>query len=264
MSHLASETLPSPVDAAVPAAPSAYRALIVDDEPLARERLRSHLAAHTDFQVVAEGGTGREARELVASLQPDVVFLDIEMPDANGATLWRELRATAPATALVFVTAHSDFAVQGFELQAADYLLKPYNRERLAVALSRVRQLLRANNTAARPADSTTPAAGRIVLKRDGEFHFVPPSEIVRLEAQGDFVKVHTISTSLLVRHTLTRLQEQMPASFLRLHRSHLVNREHIAKISVCPDGDYSVTVTGGAVVPVARAQTDAVRALLG
>jgi two-component system LytT family response regulator len=239
-----------------------FRVLIVDDEPLARQRLRSHLDAHTDFEVVAESGSGAEAVDLIRNLRPDLVFLDVEMPDRTGPEVWRDLQIS-PAPALVFVTAHANFAVQGFDLQATDYLLKPYNRDRFAAALARARNQLRAGREAAAPAAATA-AAPRLVLKRDGEFHFIPPNEIVRVEAQGDFVKVHTLGGVHLVRQTLTRLQGQLTApSFLRIHRSHLINRAHLTKVSVCADGDYSATVTGGAVVPVARAQTDVVRQLL-
>jgi len=246
--------------ASVPAAPrtrAPFRVLVVDDEPLARQRLRTHLEAHADFEVAAEAGSGTEAAEVIRHLRPDLVFLDIEMPDRSGLQVWRDLQV-APAPALIFVTAHADFALQGFDLQAADYLLKPFNRERLATALASVRTQLRTVH------ETTAAPAARLVLKRDGEFHFIPPGEIIRVEAQGDFVKVHTTGGLHLVRQTLTRLQTQLTApDFLRIHRSHLVSRAHLAKVSVCADGDYSVTVTGGAVVPVARAQTDVVRQLL-
>ena len=256
-----SETASAPAPAAASRSWAPFRVLIVDDEPLARQRLRSHLDAHTDFEVVAESGSGADAIDLIRNLRPDLVFLDVEMPDRTGPEVWRDLQVS-PAPALVFVTAHANFAVQGFDLQATDYLLKPYNRDRFAAALARVRTQLRAGRESVAPAATTT--APRLVLKRDGEFHFIPPGEIVRVEAQGDFVKVHTLGGVHLVRQTLTRLQGQLAApSFLRVHRSHLINRTHLMKVSVCADGDYSVTVTGGAVVPVARAQTDVVRQLL-
>lgn len=250
-----SESLPPP---AAPRSWAPFRVLVVDDEPLARHRLRAHLAEHTDFEIIGECGDGAEAAALIRTLRPEVVFMDVEMPGRTGLEVWGDLQIT-PLPALVFVTAHGSFAVQGFELQATDYLLKPFNRERFSAALARVRSQLRP----ARDGAAANPA-GRLVLKRDGEYHFIDPADVVRVEAQGDFVKVHALGGVHLVRQTLARLQEQLPApQFLRIHRSHLINRAHLAKVSICADGDYSVTVTGGATVPVARAQTDVVRQLL-
>lgn len=247
-------------DMTTPAAWAPYRVLIIDDEPLARSRLKAHLADHADFTVIGEGASGDDALAMVRALRPEIVFLDIEMPGRTGIEAWRDLGVT-PVPALVFVTAYADFAVQGFELQAVDYLLKPFNRERFATTLARVRPLLREGRTSAAKGPALPE---RLVLKRDGEFHFVTPGDVVRIEAQGDFVKVYTTGGVHLVRQTLTRLMEQLPAAtFIRVHRSHVINRAHLAKVRVCADGDYSVTVTGGAVVPVARAQTDVVRQLL-
>jgi two-component system LytT family response regulator len=256
MPSLAAPAFPAPTASA-----ALYRALLIDDEPPARQRLRTQLAPHADFTIVGEAGDADAALALIRQLQPDLVFLDINMPGASGLSVWRE-HGINPAPLLILVTAHREFALEAFDLHATDYLLKPFPPERFATALARVRRTLRAQGGPV-PAPPAGPLP-RFVLKRDGEFHFIDPDDIIRAEAQGDFVKVHTTTGSHLARHTLSALQADLPPDlFLRVHRSHLVHRGHITKVGVCHDGDYSITVTGGATVPVARAQTDSVRTLL-
>lgn len=251
-----------------------YRTLVADDEPPARERLKALLAAHRDFAVAGECRNGREMLEAVRTLKPDLVLLDVQMPELDGFAAWRHLAGSRAALPLViFVTAHMQFAIHGFEVQALDYLLKPVSPHRLASALDRVRAAYTL------PADGAMPVASqaddfrssvapnypeRIVLKKDGEFHFVKVGEILWVGAEGDFVKVYTDAGAHLVRQSLASLVMTLdPRKFLRIHRSHLVARERIRKVFVLQRSDYAVVLTDGTELRVSRPYYTAVKQLV-
>lgn len=235
------------------------RVIVVDDEALARARLCALLAAREDVTVVGEGRASTQLADLVASTRPHVAFVDVDMPGPSVFAVWRDLRVPE-RPALVLATGHVQYGPEAFEARAMDYLLKPIRRDRLAEVLSRVRA-----SVIATPANVWPhPLDQRIILKSGADFHFLERHEIVRLEAQNDLVRVHTVRGELRVRQTLSGLLERLPPhDFLRVHRSHVVNLRHVQRISVCVDGDYSVTLTGGQVAPVARALTDVIRQLL-
>lgn len=251
-----------------------FRTIIVDDEPLARERLKKLISAHRDFTVVGECGNGRQLMDTVRAFTPDLVLLDIQMPEMDGLTAWRQLAGGSLRLPLViFVTAHMEFAIHGFDVRALDYLLKPVSGERFAAALERVRAAL------ALPSDGALPVMRRdrdfsassepkylemIVLKQGGEFHFVKVDEIVWVGAEGDFIKVHTATGGYLVRQSLASIVAALdPQHFIRIHRSHLVARTRIRKISVLQRSDYVVVLADGTELRVSRPYSGAIKGLV-
>lgn len=223
------------------------RALIADDEPLAREALRDALAGAAE--IVAECANGLEAAEAIERLRPDVAFLDIEMPGLDGLAA---VRAVDHPPAVVFVTAHDDYAVEAFALEAVDYILKPIDERRVAEALRRVRER--------RPRK----APGHFIVGSRGKLVVIRAAEIRYLESAGNYVRLHTASASPLLRGTLAGVEGRLDAQrFVRVHRSFIVNVAAIAELRPTPSGDYEVILRDGAKVPMSRTFRDAVLAKL-
>jgi DNA-binding LytR/AlgR family response regulator len=242
-----------------------FRALLVEADAAMRSGIVEQMKFHADFEMAATCADAVDAAGQIAALAPELVILDW----AAAPELRQQGCLPGPSRALVITAREPHHAAKAFEMEALDYLLKPIAPERLAIAIARVRVQLRAARLAGGGRDAVflpPPRARteRLVLKRDGEFHFVAPADVVRCEAQGDYVKVFTRTGTHLVRTTLARLGAQLdPSVFMRVHRSHLVNRDYVTKASVRADGDYSLTLGAGGTVPVARAQTAIVRRLL-
>lgn len=250
--------------------PIRMRTLIADDEPLARERLRHILAAAPDVEVVGEAKDGDEAAALVDSLEPELLLLDIEMPGRTGVALARSLVGRRDP-AIVFVTAHYQFAVEGFEMDAVDYLLKPVSEERLAMALSRVRRRRQtgAGETGgaliASPASSgdTDYASALWVQKRQGLVQ-VDVRDIEWIEAAGDYVVLHTPAQAHMLRATMDGLARQLdPAVMLRVSRSAFVNRPHVQRVHRIGRGAMVLVLDSGAAVRVGVTFRDAIGKLL-
>jgi two-component system LytT family response regulator len=220
------------------------RALLIDDEPLARERVRTMLEAHDDFAVIGECADGIEAREAIATLRPDVVFLDIEMPRLNGISLLEGLPSRERPVVLL-LTAHTRHAVEAFDLAAADYLLKPFTQQRFDRAVQRARRAAEARN-ARRPEE-------RIAFKESrGTVIFVRSATIRFIAAEGNYARVYTTDKALLVRETIQALEEQLdPATFIRVHRSAIVNLASITELHRDPEGRTTVVVSPNDVIPV-------------
>lgn len=244
-----------------------FRTLLVDDEPHARQRLRILLESHPEIVVVGECSSGAELLDAVRAHEPDLVFLDIEMPGLNGLAAWRQI-PTGKFPHLIVVTAHANFAVQGFDLSAVDYLLKPVARGRLEDAVHRLRNHRRAGDdgyTAPTGAPASVPAARRIVLKHDGKFHIVRSDEILWARAEGDFLKVKTDATSHLIRQSLNSFEELLESGkFLRIHRSYIVSLGRVRKFFVVQRSDYAIELTDGTVFRVSRKYLDEVKRALG
>lgn len=224
--------MPSSPEASA-AADAPLRALLVDDERLVRKHLRQQLAAHPTVTVVGEAGSVPEAAQLARQLQPDVIFLDVQMPPANGFDL---LPLLDPAPAIVFVTAHDAFAVRAFAASAADYLLKPVEPTRLALALTHVRR--------GRPAAPLLPepsAPGRLglddtlILRDAGRLRRVCVRDIAALGAEGSYTRVHLAAERpMLVLRRMNAWESLLPAPpFLRLERSLLVNLDRVAQFDI-------------------------------
>lgn len=224
------------------------KALIVDDEYPARMELRFRLDKHPDVQVIGEAGSAREAMALIQALDYDVVFLDVQMPGLNGIDLARQLRERERGPAIVFVTAYESYAVPAFETRAVDYLLKPFDDDRLSETLQRLRELKGRESAppvgpepeaAAEPARRGSPLPW-IVTERDDKAIPVPLPDVVFISAEGDSVYVHTHSDRLQARMTLQELAERLPPDqFFRSHRSFIVNIQQVKEITPYFNGAY-------------------------
>ena len=232
------------------------RLLIVDDEAPARARLRRLLAAHADVHVVGEASDGEQALATVASLSPDALLLDIQMPGLGGLDVAASLPDPAPA--VVFVTAYDRYALPAFDAAAVDYLLKPVEPERLARALQRLRE-----RTAPATAPSR-PAPAQLLIPDRGRLHVVACAEILWLEAADNYVVVHTGERAPLMRRTLAGLLHDLGSGFVRTHRSAAVALAHVQAVQPRERGDGSVLLRGGQQVPCSRQYRAALLARLG
>jgi two-component system, LytTR family, response regulator len=239
------------------------RTLIVDDEPLARERLRSLLGKDDTVEIVGECASGTDAIAKIRGTALDVVFLDMQMPGCDGLQVLKELpEANRPA--IVFATAHERFALDAFEVQAVDYLLKPFDRERLQTAVRRVHDYLRAQRIGnieqkleTLLADAGSPAKKsneRFAVKADGRLVFLKPDDITWVEAADNYVVLHLLSGQLMVRETMSALEARLGAgSFARVNRSAIVHLDQIRELQPTFHGDYVVILRDGTKIPLSR-----------
>jgi two-component system LytT family response regulator len=231
------------------------RTLIVDDEPLARERLRGFLQAEAACEVIGECGNGPDAIAAIRQLAPDLVFLDMQMPGCDGLQVLAGL-PEGKRPAIVFATAYERFALDAFDVAAVDYLLKPFDRERFQQALRRVQDFLSRSRDPAAPAASAAPATGadRITVKADGRLVFLKPEEIVRVEAADNYVMLHLVSGRLMLRETMAAIEARLgTARFARVNRSAIVHLDQIKEIQPAQHGDYTVLLRDGTQLPLSR-----------
>ena len=230
-------------------------ALIVDDEPLARKKIRDLLSAVPWIECVGEVGDGLTAVAAIDEQQPDLVFLDIHMPRLSGLDILHRARHTP---AVIFTTAYDRYAVTAFELAAVDYLLKPFGRERLLTSLERVRTLLGREDrgqSAVRSREAFTAGpARRLFVREAGRVIPVRATDIVRLEASDDFVYVHTITERYRMGVPLQQIAERLePTQFVRVHRSHIVNMDHVASFSPYDGSRIQVRLRNGTIIVASR-----------
>jgi two-component system LytT family response regulator len=237
------------------------RALIVDDEPLARRRLRELLATHSDVALVGEANDGASAVRAIDDLRPDLVFLDVQMPEGTGLDV---LERITHDPFVIFTTAYDRYAVTAFELQAVDYLLKPFGEERLARALDRVATTTESRQSARRARTALSTGDGpidRLLVRDRGRLVPVAVRDIVRLEAGDDYTSVHTTGRSYLVYLTLQDFERMLDASkYVRIHRSHVVSMEHVAQFIPTDGGRFVLEMADGTKLPVSRAYAKALR----
>jgi two-component system, LytTR family, response regulator len=247
------------------------RVLIVDDEPLARRAIRRLLDKRDGIEIVGECGDGESAVRLIRELAPDLVFLDIQMPEMDGFAVIREVGANAmPVT--IFVTAHDRFAVRAFDAHAADYVLKPIARARFDIALTRAKQRIAGELDRAELrrvlASLERIAASRGYLDRlavpdRGRIHFVAVRDIDWLEAQGNYVVVHARGRDHDLRETLAKLEDKLdPADFVRIHRSTIVNVHRIREIQPWFHGHHRVVLEDGTELRMSRYQREVAKRL--
>jgi two-component system LytT family response regulator len=230
------------------------RAVVVDDEPLARARLRRLLAQHPEVDVLADCGSGEESIATLQALRPDVAFLDIRMPDMDGFDVLDALGPQRPPQ-VVFVTAYSEHAVRAFEARALDYLLKPVSAERLKQALERLRP--------AGAGVETFPE--RIPVPVGGRIHLVETAQIDHVDAHANYVELHMGARSLVLRETMTRLESRLdPRHFLRVHRSRLVRLDGIVEAQAHASGRFLLRLKCGARIVTGRSYAARVRSALG
>jgi len=247
--------------------------LIVDDEPLARDGLRMLLAADAEIGAIREARNGAEAVAAIADARPDLVFLDIQMPEMDGLAV---VRAVGPAAmpAVVFVTAHDRYAVQAFELCALDYLLKPVTRERFARALARAKERLRNDSSASATETLRTlletlaqrdRAVRRLAVRSAGKTLFVDVEDIDYVQAAENYVQLHVGQASHLLLVTMNALEKSLDRErFVRIHRSLLVPVDRIRSLEPAQHGEYLVTLTSGQTLRSGRTYADRLRALAG
>ena len=229
------------------------RVVAVDDEPIHRETLRALCDAADGVELVALCGSGREAVDAVREQRPDALFLDVQMPGLDGFGVVDEL-ADAPLPLIVFVTAHDDYALAAFDVEAVDYLLKPFTDARFAQAVARVRE--RADERRARGAGVDV-----LTVQRAGRLERVPLASIVWIESADQYVRLHTDDGAHLMRESMARLEEQLdPERFLRVHRTAIVAVDRVRAVETQRTGTGRVQVSGGEWLPVARSRVADVR----
>lgn len=247
------------------------RVLIVDDEPAARQRLAAMLE-ELDVEVAGEAGDGVAALELARARAPDVVLLDIAMPEVDGFDVARHLPEPRPL--VVFQTAHDEHALRAFEHEAVDYLLKPVTLERLRAALERAARRLASAGTppdAARlesirtAVHGTAPPPRRLLVRYAGGHRLAALADVLRFASEGGEVYAHTAGASYLCDYTLAELESRLARAFVRVSRGELVNRDHVERIQPAGDGAATLTLTDGSRVGVSRRRAaDVKRALEG
>jgi two-component system LytT family response regulator len=246
---------------------SRIRAVIVDDEELARQILREYLRGEQDIEIIAECGNGFAAVKAVAEHKPDLLFLDVQMPKLDG---FEVLELIDREVAVVFVTAFDQYAMKAFDAAAVDYLLKPFGADRLRTALERVRRRLSEKQPLLSAVDlkaAATPPdqyAQRIVVKDGSRVHVIPIEKLDYAEAQDDYVSLHSEKKKYLKQQTISSLEASLdPARFVRVHRSFIVNLERIAKIEPYTKDTRLALLADGSQVPVSRAGYGRLRELL-
>ncbi len=236
------------------------RAVIVDDEPLARRRLRDLLKHFPDVTVAAEAANAHEAGQAIAKERPEVLFLDVEMPGGSGFEVLEENHMATPI--VVFTTAYEQYALRAFDSGVGDYLLKPFTRERLGKALDRVRKLMTGERL---PADDFQTQRGRLVFRAQGKTIFLKAEEILYAESQLNYLKLFTATCAYVLRGTIHELSERLAENgFVRVHRSYLINLNELRELEPCNNGEFIAILKNGAQVPVGRAYRQVVKKITG
>jgi two-component system, LytTR family, response regulator len=226
------------------------RTVIVDDEPLARSNLLVLLGSDPEIEVVAQCGSGGEAVEAIRRLQPDLLFLDVQMPECDGFDVLEMLGKDLPR-ATIFVTAYDQYALRAFEAGALDYLLKPFDNARFELALNRAKQRIRTveNRQPLHP-----PRLDRIVVKSAGEVCFLKTSDIEWIEAADYYACLHVGAKTHLLRRSMAELEQDLdPNMFCRVHRSSIVNLERVQGLKLAEDGEYEIMLENGTRVRLSR-----------
>lgn len=246
------------------------RALIVDDELMTRQRLRRYLRKEGDIEALADCVNGAEAVAAIKEHRPDIVFLDVQMPEKDGFQVIQEIGIEAMPI-VIFITAYDEFAIRAFEAQAMDYLLKPFGEARLQQALRRARSLLAKRDTL--PAQLTNlvshlrkagPLAERLAVKSDGRVLFLRVDEIDWIEAVGDYVNLHVGQQTHLLRARMSEVEKKLGERFFRIHRSSIVNLDRVKEFRPIHLGESSVVLRNGVKLAASRACAQKLQQALG
>lgn len=260
----------------------AIRAMIVDDEPLARASIRLLLETDSEVEVIAEAGSGAEAVELIAGHAPDLLFLDIQMPGMNGFDVLEKVD-TARIPAIIFVTAFDQYALRAFEVHALDYLLKPFDDVRFEKALRQAKAQIEQReinklsqklfalledreerHAATEPRPDRSKYLTRLMIKSASRIFFLKADEIDWISAEDYYVKLHVGRKSHLLRETMNELETKLdPEKFLRIHRSSIVNLDRIKEMHAHFNGDYVVILHDGTELKLSRSRREQLQALL-
>jgi len=229
------------------------RTLIVDDEPHARSYLRELLDGEPDVVIVGEAASGLEGIDLISKRSPDVVFLDIQMPDLNGFEMVGQIESEQ-IPAFIFVTGYSEYAVKAFEVEAVDYLCKPFDKDRLAISLERAIRHLAVRNAASVDETQANRWLSRLTVREENRIVFVAVEQILWIEAANKYVVIHTADREYIVRQTMQSLEDTLdPRQFVRIHRSILVRKAAVRGLHPLFHGDYIVKLVNGAEVTLTR-----------
>lgn len=242
--------------------PCLHKVLVVDDEPAARQKLVHFLKEHADFEVVAEAQNGIETLECIEKYKPSLVFLDIQMPKLDGLAVASNLEFNKEI-AIVFVTGFNEYAIKAFELNAVDYLLKPYDKTRFAKTLNRFREFSGKTKHFDIPklvqdyrAEQHYPKT--LLFKAEGSIEVTQADEIQWIESSGNYIKVCLDRTAFIARQTLTGAQSQLdPATFSRIHRSHVININEVIQVIPLSKGDHTLVLKSGTELRLSRAYQD-------
>ena len=240
--------------------------LIVDDEELARRLSLEYLRSHPDIEVIGECETGLEAVDAISKLNPDMVLLDIQMPQLSGLEV---LEITGRRSGVIFTTAYDQYALKAFDLHAVDYLLKPFSQQRFDDALTKARKLLAQETSSSTQAIETlltqqSEKLQRLLIRDRGQVHVVPLASIDYVEAQDDYILIHAAGKSYMKTQTLSELEGQLDASkFVRVHRSFLLQLNALQAIEKASKDSQVAVLKNGAQVPVSRAGHERIKALL-
>ncbi|MFL5630123.1 MAG: LytR/AlgR family response regulator transcription factor [Gemmatimonadaceae bacterium] len=248
-----------------------YSVIIADDEPLARERLRGMLANRHECRVVAECRNGAEARDAIQTLRPDIVLLDIKMPGLDGIEVAEAI--SQHQSAVIFVTAHDEFALRAFDVNALDYVLKPVDQSRLDLAIDRAEK--RHADGAARQIEpglldfletlrAERAYATKFLIRGSGDLYFVRVEDIEWADAQGNYVRLHAGGKFHMLRRSFSDFEASLdPRRFVRIHRSTIVNIEQVSRLAPQGHGEYVVTLTNGAKLNTSRTYADRLQSIL-
>ena len=244
---------------------SVLRVVIVDDEPLVRHRIRELLKSHPDLEIVGEARNGTEAIETITIQQPDLLFLDVQMPDMDGFEVLTALDSDS-LPLVIFVTAYDEHALRAFEVHAIDYLMKPFDSKRFAKALDHAK--LQTTVTKGRDTsriikllESVKPKTGyleRFVIKTGETVQFVRAVDVDSIEAEGNYVRLRVGNSAYLLRETLNNIESQVdPRLFVRIHRSTIVNMDRVRELQTWARGEYRVVLHNGASHTLSRGYRD-------
>ena len=248
------------------------RTVIVDDEPLARRGIRAQLKNEKDIEIISECRNGHEAVKAIESQAPDLVFLDVQMPELDGFGVVEAI-GVERMPAVIFVTAYDRYALRAFEVHALDYLLKPFDDERFATALERARRQIKQKNIddlsrrlqgLLDDLQSSRKYVERLVVKSAGRIFFLSVAEIDWIEAADNYVRLHTGRESHLLRETMNSLEKKLdPEQFLRVHRSRIVNARKIKELQPLFRGEYDIMLRDGTRVESGRGYRERIQKLL-
>ena len=243
-------------------------AVIIDDETLGRQIVRKYISEQDDIEIIAECPSGFDGVKKINELNPDLIFLDIQMPKLNGFEML-ELLDKHPA--IIFTTAYDQYAIKAFEVNAADYLLKPFSPERFKEALDKARFMLKNREQQDKIVkdlikhnQDTIEYLERIVVKDGPKIHIIPVESVIYIEAQDDYVKIHAKEGSLLKQKTMRYFEEHLPPEdFLRIHRSYIVSIPHIKKIELVEKETYKLFLDEGTALPVSKSGYEKLKKIL-
>lgn len=258
------------------------KTIIVDDEKKAREGLAELLKSREDIDLLCACSNGIEAIKAINDLEPDLVFLDIQMPKVNGFEVLSSI-TTQKMPAIVFVTAYDKYALRAFEVHAIDYLLKPFDNSRFEKALQKAVDYIDSNETKANIQleallqdflnqqtqkseiiKMESSSSQKIIIKSGGKIYFLKPEEIIWLEAQDYYIKIHTKNASYLVRESLKKMETELPQNFIRIHKSSIVNVDYIQVIEPHFRGDYHLTLTNKQELRISRNYRENINKYIG